>query len=487
MWQIVETVVAALLLIAAFLFRNYKKEKIKKLFPNMKALQGFFYPFIYMLLVKTRIISVFIKKSRHVEKIACLDINYPKQDACTRFLIKTGGKLLFILMVSLAFAASVDVLAVKEKELGSKNQILRPKTGEGEKEVKLLVKMKGGEREETEEINLQVEERRLDYEEYEKEVKEAEKYLDENVLGENLSVDYVDKPLKLIKKLPDSHLKLDWELGINSYIAEDGSIKDREIKEGTLIKITALLTYEDWETEYEMHFMLYPPKKTWEELAKKSLREGILRENDISSRMAFLTLPELEGSVSFYYEEPETKYNGTVLLFGISVSILLVPVVLENVGKSVKKRELQMMLDYPEIVNKFTLLLGAGLTIPMAWKRIVKEYEKKGKFRYAYEEAKRALRDMDNGTSPGEAIEDFGKRIRLVPYMKFSSLIVQNMKKGTENLLTLLEYEAAEAFRERKETAKRLGEQAGTKLLFPMIIFMGIVFGIILLPAVRGF
>ena len=35
----------------------------------------------------------------------------------------------------------------------------------------------------------------------------------------------------------------------------------------------------------------------------------------------------------------------------------------------------------------------------------------------------------------------------------------------------------------RQESAKRLGEEAGTKLLFPMIILLGVVMFIVMIPA----
>jgi hypothetical protein len=35
--------------------------------------------------------------------------------------------------------------------------------------------------------------------------------------------------------------------------------------------------------------------------------------------------------------------------------------------------------------------------------------------------------------------------------------------------------------------AKRLGEEAGTKLLFPMILMLGIVMVIVIVPAMTGF
>ena len=51
----------------------------------------------------------------------------------------------------------------------------------------------------------------------------------------------------------------------------------------------------------------------------------------------------------------------------------------------------------------------------------------------------------------------------------------------------LLEQEAQNAFEERKHAAKRYGEEAGTKLLFPMMLMLGIVMVILLVPAVLAF
>jgi len=49
-----------------------------------------------------------------------------------------------------------------------------------------------------------------------------------------------------------------------------------------------------------------------------------------------------------------------------------------------------------------------------------------------------------------------------------------------------LEYESADVFNERKENVKILGEEAGTKLLLPMMIMMVIIFAIIMYAAFAG-
>lgn len=62
-------------------------------------------------------------------------------------------------------------------------------------------------------------------------------------------------------------------------------------------------------------------------------------------------------------------------------------------------------------------------------------------------------------------------------------LLTQYLLKGTGGLAETLELEAAQAFEERKNLAKRRGEEAGTKLLFPMLMMLVVVIAIMLIPA----
>ena len=82
-----------------------------------------------------------------------------------------------------------------------------------------------------------------------------------------------------------------------------------------------------------------------------------------------------------------------------------------------------------------------------------------------------------------DVYNDFSRRINLKPYSKLVSLIEQNRKNGTKNLRVLLELEMNQAFEDRKTTARRLGEEAGTKLLLPLFMLLGIVMAIVIVPA----
>ena len=94
---------------------------------------------------------------------------------------------------------------------------------------------------------------------------------------------------------------------------------------------------------------------------------------------------------------------------------------------------------------------------------------------------------MKSGVAEGTAYENFGRRCQLPNYIKMGSLLSQNLKKGSKGLVSLLEKEALSSMEERKNTARKLGEQAGTKLLFPMLLLFGVVLIILIVPAFLSF
>ena len=59
----------------------------------------------------------------------------------------------------------------------------------------------------------------------------------------------------------------------------------------------------------------------------------------------------------------------------------------------------------------------------------------------------------------------------------------QNRKAGTKNLRVILRTEVEDAFEMRKNLARRMGEEAGTKLLAPLFLMLGIVMVMIMAPA----
>lgn len=112
--------------------------------------------------------------------------------------------------------------------------------------------------------------------------------------------------------------------------------------------------------------------------------------------------------------------------------------------------------------------------------------EKAGK-RAAYEEMAAAYYLMQRGVPEIQAYSEFGNRCRVLPYRKLAGILEQNVKNGSKSLTPVLEAEMEAAFEQRKNLARRLGEEASTKLLLPLFMMLLIVMVMITVPAFLAF
>lgn len=164
----------------------------------------------------------------------------------------------------------------------------------------------------------------------------------------------------------------------------------------------------------------------------------------------------------------------------------------EKLDKKKKDKEEQMIRDYPVLLNKLALYIGAGLTLRSAFEKIGNEYVKEKKkekdcFRYSYEEILYLCRELQGGVGEQKGMEHFGERCGVQCYRRLSMILLQNMKKGCDELTFLLRREAMQAFDTRMYRARKKGEEAETKLLLPMILLMCIVFALLIVPALMSF
>ena len=367
------------------------------------------------------------------------------------------------------------------------SEIRRNSYGEGEKELTLDVKVNGNTRDE---VTVTVSEQMYEGEEVKKMFENCIKKIEKEILGENQSLDYVVTDLNLMKELKGEPVKISWELDNYEIMNIYGEIhNDQTIEEGTLLNLKAVITYtQDQEKQmlYECAAMIYPEKLTENEKFVRKIQEEIRKEDKKSQTEENIHLPDtIDGKEIKYFQQMEIR--GLVLMImSIIMAVLFYAQEIQNQGQELQKKRQQMLKDYPEIINKLTLFLGAGMTMKKAFRRVVNDYEAGKKvwgIRYAYEEMKVALREMDSGITEAESYERFGKRCNIQEYIRLGALLSQNMRKGTKGLTQLLRLEAIQAFENRKAAAKKFGEEAGTKLLIPMFIMLAVVLFMVVVPA----
>lgn len=450
-----------------------------------------FYPGILILLdIRSRFIHNEPKEKAILET---LHTGCNKQIIVRNFQCKKWAAMTLLLLLFIFFGFISGSVQRENEVLLEGQYIKRPSCEEMPVDVNISAIIRDGDRIYNEDITLNVEPQKYSSEELKNILLDAQEYLDKAVIGGNTSPDYITKPLNLIDRIPGTAIQIHWELDAQGIIRPDGTINmDKIAAQKKVINITASFIYGDVVVEYPIWIKVIPAMITWEELITEQLKTAISAAEKAGQDQAVIRLPLAAGGAQVsYIEKNKDKSYGAVVL-GVFSALAAGIIINRHLEDQLKKRNLEMMLDYPEILNKYILLLGSGMTISQVFGRIVSEYQEKRrreiiKKRYAYEEMIFTWNEIKNGVVERTALESFGRRAGLLPYMKFASLLVQNIKKGSKDLTKLLELETLDAFQERKELARRLGEEAGTKLLLPMAIMLILVLIIIMVPAFISF
>ena len=231
------------------------------------------------------------------------------------------------------------------------------------------------------------------------------------------------------------------------------------------------------------------PEMSKEEAEEKKIREILEQYNqDMDSEDYYYLPSEWEGK-HIEWEEPAD--NSGAVLAGLALfaaAVLMVKKAREEQEQKMKRSE-QLLMDYPALVMKFTLLVQAGMTVRKAFQKISLDYRRgnTGKARFAYEEITAVCNEMDSGVSEAEAYRHFGERCAQIKYKTFATLLIQNLQKGSRRMSDMLEQESMEAWDERKRKARVLGEAAATKLLLPMAMMLMVVMAVIMIPAFLSF
>ena len=221
------------------------------------------------------------------------------------------------------------------------------------------------------------------------------------------------------------------------------------------------------------------------------LQQAITSEDEGSLGENMLSLPtEIDGQ-RIYYSEHEDRSYLLLPLLGVIAAMAIYMRQGQARRTEKKQREALLMLDYSELVSKLMVYIGAGLTVRNALETISQHFDAliaRGikEDRPLYQELRTMVIQFRRNMPESEIYLSFGRRVNLKPYTKLVSLIEQNRMNGARNLRAMLELEMEDAFEQRKTTARRLGEEAGTKLLLPLFIMLGIVMIIVIVPAMSA-
>lgn len=432
-----------------------------------------------------------IYKKLHLWKIPVLgrdrvraDLNqlYPGENTEERITEYYVTKLTMsvILLIAGICVAFLVVVAGRERDPIENGRMQREDYESGEKDYIITAKLEDGEKYS---FPIQVIPRKYEEQELEQMALTFREELSELILGENESLDRVVKNLELAEEYTGYPFWVEWRSDSPDVVDRDGVVHMRE--EDCMVHLNAELHYEEYCETADVTVTV--KTKDILQQSEKELIEELLRSAQLTDpEKESFPLPKLVEGKKITWEVKNMigfQILGGTLLTAIAIFFFKD----RDTHELVEKKKQEAKRKYPEIVQKLTLYMEAGLTVRAAFGRVAEDYEQARNCgaakQAAYEELLMANRELRMGISESAAYENFGKRTGVREYIRLSTFLTQNVKKGSTQLLQQLREEAKTAEEMRMQNAKKLSEEASTKLLLPMMLLLLMVMILIMYPA----
>lgn len=409
-----------------------------------------------------------------------------KELVCTRYYVGKIAMALLICLVGTLLALVIHVKTNSETLLQEDGTIIRGTYEEGIRELDVRASFEDGTQKE---FSVQVGARRLTGQELETLFTKFSEELPGLILGSNPSLQEVSADLQLDESYEGYPFLVEWHSDCLSIVANTGTVSEIEEETVELI-LSAEIFYEEEEEpgwELQIPVCVVPPIFTEEERLQRQMEELLIREEQGSRLEAAWKLPESFQGQAIYWSQKISDYSIPLWVGALVTAVMVFFFSDKDIHANLEAKRVEMKRFYPDVVQKLVLYMGAGLTVRGAFQRIAGNYEqdkKAGKAEIAiYEEMLYACRELQTGVSEGVVYEHFGKRTGLQEYIRLSTLLMQNLKKGNSTLLQRLREEADKACIEQLQNGRRLGEEASTKLLLPMVLMLVVVMLLIMIPA----
>lgn len=420
------------------------------------------------------------------DKLKTLQPGLAAANQIKAYYLSQYSLILMVIFLGDILCLGVWISAHSSPQLIDGSYLWRNPYGGGEISVGLAAQIEGAQ----EEIfDYLVEERKYTQDEIQVLYEEAVEILPEIIRAGNDSLDDVRQNMDLVTSLEGYPFEIGWESSAYSVVNTDGTVVNEELTEGEIITLTAHFRYEEWSFDHQLYVQVQPLVYTAEEVLRNRMDELMKEQEENTKSEEMMVLPEQVDAHPIVWKEIVEDSSGYFLVLVLIAAAVLYWGHGRELDQKLESRRKELLMDYPEIVNKLALYMGAGMTIRNAFLKMGEDYRKQDKRRkrYVYEEILTACHELQGGRSEAEAYDHFGRRCQVQAYLKLSTLLSQNLRKGSNDLLQMLRQEADNAFAQRKALAKKLGEEAGTKLLLPMMMMLCIVMVIIIIPAYFSF
>ncbi len=364
---------------------------------------------------------------------------------------------------------------------------VRNSFGQGEQEITLQLDKDG----EKEQLTIILEERQLTGKEEDEIFQAFFQEIKKKMVGENKSLSQVNQSLNFVDSMEGYPFEIRYEPVDIRFIDWSGNLGEEalSLKKGESIKTSIIVqaSYKSYMREEQMDIVIIPQKK--EEVSwRKKLESYLIGKEEKSRNQETFVLDDHWDGIKI--SDPTDGAPWRVLVF-IVLTILGLLLRNHSVLKEEKeKRQKENMEDFPLIVHLLTLYMGVGLSFSSAVARIAQDYQafhKKKEERYAFEQICLMDYSLHMGMRPKEVCQEWGNHFDEKIYAKFAMLLSQSFSKGAKEINHMMEEEQEDALQVQLDLVRKEGEEASTKLIFPMIVLLCIIMVMVMFPAMIQF
>ena len=171
----------------------------------------------------------------------------------------------------------------------------------------------------------------------------------------------------------------------------------------------------------------------------------------------------------------------TILVVGLIFTLIIPYAMISKLSSDEKERKEQILMELPEVVNKVILLVNAGETVQQALIRCVTTTNNPNS--PLIKELTETINKMVSNEPFHQVLNDLSKKCGIQEISVFTTTILLNYRKGGNDLIIALRELSHVLWEKRKAISKTKGEEASSKLVFPLIFIFIAVMIIVGYPA----
>jgi len=174
--------------------------------------------------------------------------------------------------------------------------------------------------------------------------------------------------------------------------------------------------------------------------------------------------------------------ESAIALVAVAVSAVIVLQLYQGTKNALSQRKRAMLMELPKLLTQLTLLVGAGDSVQQSFVKSIKN--KQESKHPLYVEWNEAVFELSNGASFVTVIEKLNRNCALQQMSMLTTILLLNYRKGGEHFINSVQELNMSLWESRKTIARLKGEEASSKMIFPLVGILFLVMVLVVAPAI---